>query len=75
VGDPTALFGRMTGAFAIGQISGPIVSSLLLAVRADGAGGLNLALQAGAASLVLSAAWLWRQTASPSIEKETAHVR
>jgi hypothetical protein len=73
VGDPTALFGRMTGAFAIGQISGPIVSSLLL--RADGAGGLNLALQAGAASLVLSAAWLWRQTASASIEKETAHVR
>lgn len=67
VGDPTALVGRVTGAFAIGQICGPIVSSLLL--RADGAGGLNLALQAGAASLVLSAAWLWRQP--PASQPET----
>lgn len=75
VGDPTALVGRMTVAFAVGQISGPIVSSLLVDLRADGAQALNLALQAGAASLVLSAAWLWRQTSPRSIEKEASHAR
>jgi len=32
-------------------------------------------LQAGAAGLILSAVWLWRQTAHPLIEKETSHAR
>jgi MFS family permease len=75
VGDPTALMGRMTAAFALGQIAGPIVSSLLLHLPLAGANGLNLALQAGAASLTLSAIWLWRQTALPLTEKEISHAR
>jgi MFS family permease len=61
-GDPTALVGRMTAAFAIGQIAGPIASSLLLRVPAVGANGLNTALQAATFALVLSAAWLWRES-------------
>ena len=61
VGDPTALVGRMSTAFAIGQIAGPVVASLLQHLPALGADGLNLALQAAAAALVLSTLWLWRQ--------------
>jgi MFS family permease len=61
-GEPTALVGRMTAAFAIGQIAGPITSSLLLRVPAIAANGLNVALQAGTLALVLSAAWLWRES-------------
>jgi MFS family permease len=73
-GDPTALVGRMTAAFALGQIAGPIASSLLLHVPALAANGLNLALQAGAAALLLSAVWLWRQTHQPMLEKEISHA-
>lgn len=75
IGDPTALVGRMTAAFALGQIAGPIASSLLLRVPVFAADGLNLALQAGAAALLLSAAWLWRQTHQPMPEKEISHAR
>ncbi|NPC58268.1 YbfB/YjiJ family MFS transporter [Caenimonas soli] len=75
IGDPTVLVGRMTAAFALGQIAGPIASSLLLRVPAFAANGLNLALQAGAVALLLSAAWLWRQTHQPVLEKEISHAR
>lgn len=57
-GDATALVSRMTSAFAVGQIAGPVASSLLL--RLSPVHGLDLALQAGAAVLLASAAWLWR---------------
>ncbi len=60
-GDATALLGRMTAAFALGQIAGPVMSSLLLYLPALRGNGLNVALQASAATLVLSAVWLWRQ--------------
>jgi MFS family permease len=59
-GDPTALVGRMTTAFALGQIAGPAASSLLQ--HLPGIDGLGLALQIAAASLLLSAAWLWRES-------------
>lgn len=74
-GEPTALVGRMTAAFALGQIAGPIASSLLLRMPALAANGLNLALQAGAVALLLSAVWLWRQTYQPVLEKEISHAR
>jgi MFS family permease len=74
-GDPTALVGRMTAAFALGQIAGPVVSSLLLHLPAFASNGLNLALQAGAASLLLSALWLWRETRKSLFEKEMFHAR
>jgi hypothetical protein len=75
IGDPTALVGRMTAAFAFGQIAGPIASSLLLHLPAFAASGLDLALQAGAAGLLLTSIWLWRQTRQPLLEKEISHAR
>ena len=74
-GNPTALVARMTTAFALGQIAGPVASSLLLHLPAFAANGLDLALQAGAASLLLTALWLWRQTRQPLLEKEISHAR
>src|SRR4029079_14188816 len=72
--DPTALVGRMTTAFAIGQIAGPVFSSLLLHVPALAAQCLDVALQAAAAALVFSAAWLWRQARHLPVGKELFHV-
>ena len=51
------LVGRITAAFALGQIAGPVVSALLLRV---GPQGLAIALAAGAAALFATGAWLWR---------------
>jgi hypothetical protein len=59
-GDPTALLGRMTAAFAIGQIGGPAVSAMLGMLPAGQGAGLDLAFQAAALALVLSAAHLFR---------------
>jgi hypothetical protein len=58
--DPTPLLARMTGAFAGGQIAGPLL------VRALGPGGwagwdaLAWANAAATVLLALTAAWLWR---------------
>jgi MFS family permease len=71
----TRLVGRITAAFALGQIAGPVASALLLQVPALGARGLSLALQAGALGLLASGAWLWRLTtrhARP--DKEMSHA-
>jgi predicted MFS family arabinose efflux permease len=57
----TSAVARMTTAFALGQIGGPVASSLLLWLPATHGNGLNLALQAGATGLLVSAAWLWRE--------------
>jgi predicted MFS family arabinose efflux permease len=66
-GDPTSLVSRMTTSFAMGQIAGPVVSSLLLYLPGFAASGLGLALVLGAAALVASAIWLWREARrSPS---------
>jgi predicted MFS family arabinose efflux permease len=56
-GDPAQALGRMTAAFAIGQMAGPVLSSALSG-RAQGFGGLLVALAVGAAALAGSAAWL-----------------
>lgn len=58
-GNPTALLGRMTAAFAIGQLAGPVVSGVLnLTGRHHDT--LALALQLAAFGLAMSAAYLWR---------------
>jgi MFS family permease len=54
----TTWVGRMTAAFAAGQILGPLLASLLVSTLATAADGLSFALQAGAASLLGSALWL-----------------
>ena len=51
------LVGSITAAFAVGQIAGPIVSTLLLHA---GPQGLPIALAAGSAALFATGAWLWR---------------
>ncbi|VTU25962.1 YbfB/YjiJ family MFS transporter [Variovorax sp. PBL-E5] len=56
-GDPTRALGRMTAAFAIGQMIGPMLSSVL-STRTHGFGGLFIALAAGAVALLGSAVWL-----------------
>ncbi len=73
---PTAAVGRMTAAFAAGQIAGPVASALLLHLPAFGARGLPVALQLAGVALAASAAWLWRQTLVPSpSSEEISHVR
>ncbi|HEY2254733.1 MAG TPA: YbfB/YjiJ family MFS transporter [Variovorax sp.] len=57
IGDPTRALGRMTAAFAIGQMAGPVLSSMLSG-KAQGFGGLFIALASGALALLASAAWL-----------------
>lgn len=63
-GDPTRALGRMTAAFAIGQMAGPMLSSALSG-SAQGFGGLFIALAVGAAALVGSAWWLLRARMTP----------
>jgi predicted MFS family arabinose efflux permease len=58
-GDPTSALGRMTAAFAIGQMAGPVLSSALSG-SAQGFGGLFFALGVGALALLGSAVWLVR---------------
>ena len=58
-GDPTRALGRMTAAFVIGQMSGPLLSSLL-GSGTVGTAGLMAALGIGAVALLASALWLWR---------------
>ncbi|TWO70973.1 YbfB/YjiJ family MFS transporter [Caenimonas sedimenti] len=64
--------GRITAAFAAGQIAGPATSALL--VPRWGAQGLDLALQAGALALFGSAVWLWRRTLQKTATQETANA-
>lgn len=59
LGDPTRALGRMTAAFAIGQMAGPMLSSLLSG-STQGFGGLFVALAIGALALAGSAWWLAR---------------
>lgn len=61
-GNPTALLGLMTAAFAIGQLAGPVVSGVLDLLPGGHRPALGHALQLAAFALALSAAYLWRQS-------------
>ncbi len=61
-GNPTALLGLMTAAFAIGQLAGPIVSGTLDLLPIGHSTALDYALQLAAFALALSAAYLWRHS-------------
>jgi hypothetical protein len=74
-GDATAQVARMTAAFALGQIAGPIASSVLLHVPRFAQSGLDIALQIAALSLCGTAAWLWRADRQPATDKEVFHAR
>jgi MFS family permease len=71
---PAAAVGRMTAAFAAGQIAGPVASALLLHVPALRAQGLALALQVAAFALFATAWWLWRQATPLHPSKEMSHA-
>lgn len=72
-GGPRSAVGRMTAAFAIGQIAGPVISALLLHVPSLRTRGLDVALQVAAVSLFATAAWLLRESRSPRLPTETSH--
>ncbi|MEZ5659180.1 MAG: YbfB/YjiJ family MFS transporter [Burkholderiaceae bacterium] len=59
--DAGRLVGRITAAFALGQIAGPVASSLLLHA---GPQGLRMALFVGATVLLASGGWLLRAASS-----------
>jgi hypothetical protein len=61
-GDPTALLGLMTAAFAVGQLAGPLVSGTLDLLPIGRRTALDCSLQLAASVLVLSAAYLWRHS-------------
>ena len=61
-GNPTALLGLMTAAFAIGQLGGPVVSGLLDQLPGGHRAALGHALQLAAFGLTSSAVYLWRQS-------------
>jgi MFS family permease len=61
-GNPTALLGLMTAAFAIGQLAGPAVSGTLDLLPIGHNTALGYALQVAAFALALSAAYLWRHS-------------
>ncbi|HEX2542925.1 MAG TPA: YbfB/YjiJ family MFS transporter [Caldimonas sp.] len=67
-GQAASLVGRITAAFALGQIAGPVVSSFLLQLGPE---GLALALASGACALFATAAWLWRSGRPRAHSKET----
>jgi MFS family permease len=71
-GNPTALLGLMTAAFAIGQLAGPIVSGVLDLLPGGHRAALGLALQIAAFGLAVSAAYLWRQSRPAGRKRETA---
>jgi predicted MFS family arabinose efflux permease len=66
----THLVGRITAAFALGQIAGPVLSALLLRT---GPQGLALALGSGAAALLITGGWLWNMTSKQPQTEEIAH--
>jgi len=69
------LVGRITAAFALGQIAGPVASALLLHTPALAPHGLALALQAAALGLLASGAWLWRRAVpARTTTKESLHA-
>ncbi|HUR87649.1 MAG TPA: YbfB/YjiJ family MFS transporter [Ramlibacter sp.] len=75
--DPTPRVARMTASFALGQIAGPIASSLLLHLPGFAKHGLDIALQVAALSVFIAAGWLWRMNASESSidDPEVFHAR
>ncbi len=71
-GNPTALLGKMTAAFATGQLAGPPVSAVLGMLPQGDAVGLDLALQAAAVATAASAGYLFRLARHDPTERASA---
>jgi MFS family permease len=73
-GNPMALLGLMTAAFAVGQLAGPVVAGAFDLLPIGHGTALGYALQLAAFALALSAAYLWRHShRSSSNEKHPRH--
>lgn len=69
VANPTPLLARMTAAFALGQIAGPLLALGLARLGPAGGTGIEATLVLATLGLLASAGWLHRST--PALE--TAH--
>jgi hypothetical protein len=58
--NPTPLLARMTGAFAVGQIAGPLLIRLMSVVDIPPSAALDWANGIATGLLIITAAWLWR---------------
>lgn len=65
-GHATAVLGRMTAGFALGQLLGPLASAAIGRFTADFSTALNHALALSAAGLLASAFYLWRAARRPA---------
>ena len=70
--NPAPLLARMTAAFALGQILGPLVVRVLsgLGLQWGPWGGLQITSAAAALLMAASASWLWRQGAAAPHDKQ-----
>jgi len=57
----TIILARMTAGFALGQLSGPVVTGILGHFSANASGALNRGLELASAALFLSAIYLWNE--------------
>lgn len=69
--DPTPLLARMTVAFALGQIAGPVLVRVLGPVTWGGLDAIAWASAAATLLLLVTAAWLWREPSLPSHDPST----
>jgi predicted MFS family arabinose efflux permease len=58
---PTVLLARMTSAFAVGQIAGPLLVRLATPALPGGVDAVALGSALATIALALTAAWLWRE--------------
>jgi alkylhydroperoxidase family enzyme/predicted MFS family arabinose efflux permease len=70
--NPTAILGRMTAAFATGQLAGPLASAALDLLPVGHLTALGYALKFAAFGLAASAAVLWRLSKSPHSRRSDA---
>jgi predicted MFS family arabinose efflux permease/alkylhydroperoxidase family enzyme len=70
--NPTTILGRMTAAFAMGQLAGPLTSGALDLLSIDHVAALSMALHLAAIGLVLSAVALLRFSRIAPNERSTA---
>ena len=63
--NPTPLLARMTGAFATGQIAGPLMIRIMSLVNIPSSEALSWANGIATLVLITTAAWLWRGISSP----------
>lgn len=59
--NPTAVLGRMTAGFALGQLLGPVASAAISQFAADFYSALNYAMSLSGAGLLFSSFHLWRE--------------